>query len=101
MCGEMIPINAVQCRFCHEIFDPALKAARTKAAIPDGDADLSAGEWVLAILCSGIGCIVGIVWMIQGKPKGMKMFGLSFVMVIVWNIIGFIIQSAQHQRVMP
>ena len=94
MCGEMIPINAVQCRFCHEIFDPALKAARTKAAIPDGDADLSAGEWVLAILCSGIGCIVGIVWMIQGKPKGKKMFGISILFAVIWNILRGVVEMS-------
>ncbi len=32
--------------------------------------DLTTGDWIVAILCSAIGCIAGIVWMIQGKPKG-------------------------------
>ena len=30
-----------------------------------------------AVFCSGIACIVGVVWLIQGKPKGLKMIGLS------------------------
>ena len=29
-------------------------------------------EIIVAILCSGIGCVDGIVWMIQGKPKGKR-----------------------------
>jgi hypothetical protein len=95
MCGEMIPVNAVQCRFCHEIFDPALKAARAKtAAVQAGDDDLSGLEWVVAVLCSGIGCILGIVWMIQGKPKGKKMFGFSILFAVIWNIISAIIRNA-------
>jgi hypothetical protein len=42
-----------------------------------GESDLEVGDWILAVLCSGIGCIMGIVWMVQGKPKGIKMFGVS------------------------
>jgi hypothetical protein len=30
--------------------------------------------------------------MIQGKPKGLKMFGLSIVMIVVWNVINVIIR---------
>ena len=41
----------------------------------------------VAILCSGIGCIAGLVWMIQGKPKGMKMFGISILMAIFWSFV--------------
>jgi hypothetical protein len=96
MCGEMIPVNAVQCRFCHEIFDPALKAARATAAVPVADQNMTGGDWVLAVICSGIGCIVGIVWMIQGKPKGKKMFGVSLCFVILWNIVRFVIEMAAH-----
>jgi hypothetical protein len=96
MCGEMIPVSAVQCRFCHEIFDPALKKAQKKkmAVATDGDDDLSTGEWVVAILCSGIGCICGIIWMIQGKPKGKKMFAVSFVAAVVWSVIRGVLESA-------
>lgn len=53
------------------------------------DADMSTGDWVVAILCSGIGCIAGIIWMIQGKPKGSKMLGISLLMIVVWNVIRF------------
>jgi hypothetical protein len=102
MCGEMIPVNAVTCRFCHEIFDPQLKkqAAKSKKMMTaggDADDDLSTGEWVIAILCSGIGCICGIIWMIQGKPKGKKMFAVSFVAGVVWSIIRGVIESSAHR----
>ena len=54
-------------------------------------------EWVIAILCSGIGCIVGIVWMIQGKPKGKKMFLVSFCMQILWGIVRAAIEGAANR----
>lgn len=102
MCGEMIPVSAVQCRFCHEIFDPKLKKAQGKKmmqASGDADDDLSVGEWLVAIFCSGIGCILGIIWMIQGKPKGKKMFGISILMGIIWNILRAAIEAAgSHGR---
>jgi phage FluMu protein Com len=99
LCGELIPVGAAQCRFCKEIFDPTLKKAQRKqrgGATMGEDEDLTTGEWVLAILCSGIGCILGIVWIIQGKPKGKKMLGISFVCAIIWNIVRFAIEAASH-----
>lgn len=94
MCGEMISRDAVKCRFCGEIFDEALRAAERRKTVAPEDEDLSAFEWVIAILCSGIGCIVGIVYMIQGKPKGKKMFLISFCMQIFWGIVRAAIQMA-------
>lgn len=93
-CGEMIMRDAVKCRYCGEIFDPVLKKKEQKArAANDTDATMSTGDWVLAILCSGIGCIVGIIWMIQGKPKGGKMVLVSIGMIVVWNIVQAVIVS--------
>ena len=85
----MIVAGAAKCRFCGAIFDPRLKVQARSAAGSD-DSNLNAGEWVLCILCAGIGCIVGIVYAIQGKPKGMKMVGIS----IVAAVIGGMIQTA-------
>jgi predicted RNA-binding Zn-ribbon protein involved in translation (DUF1610 family) len=103
MCGEMILTTAAKCRFCGEVFDPTLKKAKSKKSKKSksygpGDEDLSGGEIAVALLCSGIGCIAGLVWMIQGKPKGLKMFGISFVMAIVWNIIRFVALPALRQQ---
>lgn len=95
-CGEMIPIRAMKCRFCGAIFDPNLQKieyAKSKSADPADD-DLTGGEWVLAILCSTIGCIMGIVWMLQGKPKGKKMFLVSLIASFVWGVIRFMAQTS-------
>jgi len=97
MCGEMILSTAVKCRFCGEIFDSTLKKSKSKK-FRHGEDTLTGGDITLALLCSGIGCIAGLVWMIQGKPKGLKMFGLSFLMVVVWNIVSAIIQAVLQQQ---
>jgi DNA-directed RNA polymerase subunit M/transcription elongation factor TFIIS len=96
VCGELILTNALKCRYCGEVFDPALKrAARKKKG--DSDSDLTVAEYAVAILCSGIGCIAGIVWMIQGKPKGMKMFGLSLLCAFIWGVLNAMLQSVMKQ----
>jgi predicted RNA-binding Zn-ribbon protein involved in translation (DUF1610 family) len=98
MCGEMIRRSAAKCRYCGEVFDPELRAReeRQRRRRDPSDSSLAPGEWALAILCSGIGCIFGIVWMIQGKPKGIKMFGVSLAFVVLWNIIRFAVEVAVH-----
>jgi predicted RNA-binding Zn-ribbon protein involved in translation (DUF1610 family) len=99
MCGEMIQKNAIKCRHCGEIFDPLLKAQLKKGsgAVYDSDSDLSIGDWVLAIVCSSIGCLMGIVYMTQGKPKGKKMLLVSIIMQFVWGAVRVAIQSANQQ----
>jgi predicted RNA-binding Zn-ribbon protein involved in translation (DUF1610 family) len=98
-CGEMIVRDAVKCRFCGEVFDPVLKKQQQKAMKATGeDADLSTGEWVVAILCSGIGCIIGIIWMIQGKPKGKKMLLVSLAVQGFWFIVQVLLAVAGGGR---
>ena len=97
MCGEMIVATAAKCRFCGEVFDQKLKKAKKKkkkGSTSYEDEHLSGGEIAVAILCSGIGCIVGLVWMIQGKPKGGKMLGLSVLMNLMWGVIRLALESA-------
>jgi predicted RNA-binding Zn-ribbon protein involved in translation (DUF1610 family) len=98
MCGEMILADAIKCRYCGEIFDEDLRRAeRRERGTAKGDADLTAGEWVVAIICSGIGCIVGIVWMIQGKPKGTKMFVISLISDVIKSAIQLAIMAANNK----
>lgn len=83
-CGENILASAKKCRFCNEYLnkeDRDRKAKLTSASVEDEN--LSTVEIVFGILCGLIACIVGIVWMIQGKKKGGKMV----LLVIVANII--------------
>ena len=98
MCGEMILADAIKCRYCGEIFDETLKRAEKKKQVKSEDSDLSVGEWLVCILCSGIGCIVGIVYMVQGKPKGAKMLGVSFLFAVLWGVFRAALEVAQQQH---
>jgi predicted RNA-binding Zn-ribbon protein involved in translation (DUF1610 family) len=93
MCGEMILATAAKCRYCGEVFDPALRRTVGRTTKKYSAADESLGSWeiVAAVLCNGIACIIGIIWMIQGKPKGLKMFGLALGVGVIWYIIGVIL----------
>lgn len=61
-------------------------AARLRGRQSD-DANLESTDWILAGLCSGIACIIGVFWLIQGKPKGLKMIGISLLFAILWNVV--------------
>ena len=101
-CGEMIVRQAVKCRFCGEIFDPDLKKQEQKKRTKkrkqhsDEDESLSALEWVICILCSNIACIVGIVYMIQGKPKGQKMILICLAVNAIFFVLGFLAELANQ-----
>jgi hypothetical protein len=56
------------------------------------DDDLGTGHWILAALCSGLGCGLGLLWLIQGKPKGAKLMGASLLFAIFWNVAGVVIR---------
>ena len=61
------------------------------------DSRWATGDWILAALCGGIACIVGIVWMVQGKPKGVKMIGISLMFALFWNIVRFSLAVLSEQ----
>ncbi len=81
----------------HNPFEPG-RSLQTTSSTSQDSSSLSTGDILLCVLCSGIGCIVGIVRLIQGKPNAGKMIGLSFAFVIVWNIVRAFIQIALQQR---
>lgn len=59
-----------------------------------GDSDLSPLDWLLCILCPGIGCIVGLVRLIMGSGAGGKMVGVSLMFIVFWNALRFAIAAA-------
>jgi hypothetical protein len=59
--------------------------------------ELSVVEWLLCIFCSGIGCIVGIVYLIQGKSQGGMMIGLSLLFAFLWAILRAVLTVAVNQ----
>ncbi len=101
-CGELIVRGAVKCRYCGEIFDADLKKKEQKklkkAAATEEDSDLSGGEWVVAILCSNIGCIMGIIWMVQSKPKGKKMLLASLAAQGFWIVVSLVLEAIQQAQ---
>jgi DNA-directed RNA polymerase subunit M/transcription elongation factor TFIIS len=94
-CGEMIMRDARKCRHCGEYQDEKVRKAKTKkqkkySSDYSDDDSLTAGEWVLGILCSGIACILSIIWICQGKKKGWKLLLLSLIV----QVIGALIKAA-------
>ena len=51
--------------------------------------ELTTVDWLLCIFCSTIGCIVGIVRLVQGKANAGKMIGISVLFAILWTIVRF------------
>ena len=95
MCGEMILEDAAKCRYCGEILDEELR--KTQKKVSSADADMTPSDYIIAVIpCFSIGCIVGIIWMIQGKPKGLKVFLIAVVANIFWGIIIAAMQNANH-----
>ena len=92
MCGESINSAARKCRYCGEMLVGGKSKKKKKRA--SQESDLETSDWLLCILCSGIGCIMGIVYLIQGKPKGGKMIGISIAMSILWRLVGMVIALA-------
>jgi predicted RNA-binding Zn-ribbon protein involved in translation (DUF1610 family) len=94
-CGEMILAKAVLCRYCKEVLNPRLQSEFKKRRSGDkgSDEDLSTGDWIAATFIPPIGGLFGIVWMIQGKPKGLKMIGVCMLFGALWSALRVIIRS--------
>jgi hypothetical protein len=60
---------------------------------PPPSEGLTTTDWVICVLCSGIGCIIGIIRLIQGKPNAGKMIGISILFAVIWSIVRFILEA--------
>ena len=62
--------------------------------LPPQNADLTTVDWVIIVLCSGIGCILGLFRIVQGKPSGVKMLGFSILSMFIWTFIRIAVSTA-------
>jgi predicted Zn finger-like uncharacterized protein len=65
------------------------KKKKQKSSSSSDDENLTPLDWLLCIFCGNIACIVGIVYLCLGKPKGTKIIVASICFSIVWFIVGF------------
>ena len=94
-CGRSIGANVLACPFCRGAVGGPQSSRPSRArryAQHDPSEDPMTGiDWLLAILCSFIGCIVAIVYLCQGKTKkGVLMLIVSIVMQLVWGMVRFL-----------
>jgi hypothetical protein len=90
MCGELIAVAAVKCRFCGETLSSSVRNRERQSTRTAVDNQLTGTDIALCV-CFPIGCIVGIVAMITGQPaRGLKMVGLALVMPFLWGAIASI-----------
>ncbi len=93
-CGEQIKKGARLCRFCGEYQDEDERALRKKVQEDaDDDSTLTSGEIAFSIFCGGLACILGLIWMCQGKKKGGKMILIAFATNFIVQMIAAIVQS--------
>jgi len=60
---------------------------------PPAPDDLTTGDWLLCIFCSGIACIIGIIRLIQGRPGAGKMIGVAILFSVMWSLVRLLISS--------
>lgn len=97
-CGELIMRDATKCRFCGEVFAGSLARSDGRRLLSSDDEEMSAVDWLLAVLCAPIGCIVSIVYLVQGKSKGGKMLGVSILFCIFLAVAKNVLDNANRQE---
>jgi hypothetical protein len=94
MCGEMIVASAVRCRYCGEVFEPALRRPYVRSDAWESGGQMTGLDWVLCVLCPGIGCIVGIVACVRGdSTRGGKMIAFGLLFGVFWNIVRVAVEN--------
>ena len=64
----------------------------------DDDRKMTVVDWLICIFCSGIGCIVGIIRVVQGKPNGGMMIGMSILFAVLWNVVVMVLQALGNMQ---
>ena len=95
-CGEQIMAGSRKCRYCGEYqseADRILMQRKTQATA--GDSTLAGWEIAIALIpcVTNVACILSIVYLVQGKPKGWKLLGITLIGQIFWGVV---ITALQH-----
>lgn len=51
------------------------------------DSQLGPLDWFAAIVCAPLGCLVGLYYLIDGRPKAGRMLLVSILVSVVLNVI--------------
>lgn len=123
-CGKAIPLTSVLCIHCGYHFEkgkqlktihegpeespfqapqsggkPGTKSRKAPRARSGGSGssedNLEATDILLCVCCTNIACIVAIVYLITGNPRGGKMLMLAIAIQVFWFIVGFVAQLMQ------
>ncbi len=70
-------------------------AASGKRGSSSTEENLTIVEILFAILCTNIACILALIWLVMGNPKGKKMFVVVVIVYAVAIAIGVVIGLIQ------
>lgn len=99
-CSQIISARALKCEFCGTAFHSGFARQKTLSyATPSGrgsdvDRGLTGMDWVLIIVCPGIGFIVGIVRVCMGR--GATLLIASFIASAIYTGIKLAIAAATN-----
>ena len=95
MCGEPIRVKARKCRYCGENLVKKEKSYQARRdwhhnpTLQGTSESLTGGDILFAVLCTNIGCFMGLYWTMTGESKGWKMLLLCIALQIFWVIVYF------------
>ena len=92
-CGEAIMATAKKCKYCQEWLDEFLRKINERMGKNEDD-NMTAVDVLLCVFCSGIGCVMGLIYAIQGKKKGWKMMVLSIVISFLFSLLRAIMEES-------
>lgn len=58
------------------------------------DSQLQPLDWVAAIVCAPVGCVLGLFYLVNGHPKAGKMLLVSIIVSVVLNLIASVFLAA-------
>jgi len=57
------------------------------------DSDMNALDWVAAIVCAPIGCVLGLFYLVNGSPKAGKMLLTSIIVSVALNLVAIAVMA--------